>query len=164
MKNILVIGANSALAKPCIKFWAKKKYNLYLVARNSIKLHDLKKKIKDEYNADVKISVRDLSDRNSCQKIKDEYFSENDMLDILFICYGELDENKKLLPNANQLIDYLFVNAISKIILINSFVNNFKDQKLGNIAVVTSVAGDIGKSSNYIYGSANAMLSNYLTR
>ncbi len=79
------------------------------------------------------------------------------------MCYGELDEKKKLLPNSNQLIDYLFVNAISKIILINSFNDYFKNQKSGNISVVTSVAGDIGKSSNYIYGSSNAMLSNYLT-
>jgi len=35
-------------------------------------------------------------------------------------------------------------------------------QKSGTIAVITSVAGDRGRQSNYVYGSAKGMVSTFL--
>ena len=60
MKNIFIVGANSSIALPCIKFWAKKKYRLYLVGRNGKKLNNLKMELERDYNANVDIIVKDL--------------------------------------------------------------------------------------------------------
>lgn len=163
MKKILIIGANSALALPCIKIWAKKDYSLFLVGRNEAKLEYLKNDLEKKYNINVQISVKNLINKKNCDELKDEYFRENNSLDILFICYGILGEQENLLSNNDSLVNHVFINSISKIIIINSFLSHFKKQKKGSIAVITSVAGDIGKSSNFIYGSSNATLSNYLT-
>lgn len=163
MKKILIIGANSALALPCIKIWAKKNYSLFLVGRNEEKLKYLKNDLEKQYNINVQISVKNLVNKNNCDELKDEYFRENDSIDILFICYGILGEQEKLISNNDSLVNHVFINSISKMIIINSFISHFKKQKKGSIAVITSVAGDIGKSSNFIYGSSNATLSNYLS-
>ena len=163
MKNIFIVGANSSIALPCIKIWAKRNYRLYLLGRNGEKLNILKKELERDYNANVEIIVKDLKNQKSCEELKDEYFKKNSLLDVLFICYGVLGNQEKLLSNNDSLSDHLFINSISKIIIINSFIKYFKKQKNGTIAVITSVAGDIGKSSNFVYGSSNAMLTNYLS-
>ena len=163
MKKILIIGANSALALPCIKIWAKKDYSLFLVGRNEEKLKNLKNDLEKKYNINIQISVKNLINKKNCDELKDEYFRENNSLDILFICYGILGEQENLISNNDSLVNNVFVNSTSKMIIINSFLNHFKKQKKGSIAVITSVAGDIGKSSNFIYGSSNATLSNYLS-
>lgn len=163
MKNILIIGANSSIALPCIEIWAKKKYRLCLVGRNEQKLNNLKNELERDYSTNINTIVKDLKCQKSCEELTDEYFKKNNLLDVLFICYGVLGEQKKLIINNDFLSDHLFINSISKIIIINSFVKYFKKQKNGTIAVITSVAGDIGKSSNFVYGSSNAMLTNYLS-
>ena len=45
MKNILIIGATSAIAQQCTKIWNASGNNLFLVARNKKKLKIIKKKI-----------------------------------------------------------------------------------------------------------------------
>ena len=96
MKKILIIGANSALALPCIKIWAKKDYSLFLVGRNEEKLKNLKNDLEKKYNINIQISVKNLINKKNCDELKDEYFRENNSLDILFICYGILGEQENL--------------------------------------------------------------------
>ena len=56
----------------------------------------------------------------------------------------------------------LSTNAISTISLLTHLANRLEMQKSGTIAVVTSVAGDRGRQSNYVYGAAKGMVSIFL--
>ena len=53
-------------------------------------------------------------------------------------------------------------NALSTISLLTIIANRFEANKDGTIAVISSVAGDRGRASNYVYGSAKACLNVYL--
>ena len=53
-------------------------------------------------------------------------------------------------------------NALSVISLLTLLANHFEEKKSGTIAVITSVAGDRGRQSNYIYGASKAMVSVFL--
>jgi short-subunit dehydrogenase len=52
-------------------------------------------------------------------------------------------------------------NALSTIALLTEIANRFQVKKNGTIAVISSVAGDRGRASNYIYGSAKAMITTF---
>jgi len=45
--------------------------------------------------------------------------------------------------------------------LLTHLGNRFEQQGFGSIAVISSVAGDRGRQSNYVYGSAKAMVTTF---
>jgi short-subunit dehydrogenase len=50
-------------------------------------------------------------------------------------------------------------NALSTISILTLIANLFERKKAGTIAIISSVAGDRGRASNYVYGSAKAMIA-----
>jgi short-subunit dehydrogenase len=52
-------------------------------------------------------------------------------------------------------------NALSAISLLTHLATRFESQGSGAIAVISSVAGDRGRASNYVYGSSKAMLTTF---
>ena len=56
----------------------------------------------------------------------------------------------------------LTVNFVSPALLCAALAPRFEAQKSGMIAVITSVAGDRGRKSNYFYGAAKGGLQRYL--
>ena len=53
----------------------------------------------------------------------------------------------------------LKTNALSTISLLTHIANRFEAKQAGTIAVISSVAGDRSRASNYVYGSAKAMVT-----
>ena len=45
--------------------------------------------------------------------------------------------------------------------LLTHIANLFESKQAGTIAVISSVAGDRGRASNYVYGSAKAMITSF---
>jgi len=56
----------------------------------------------------------------------------------------------------------LKTNLLSTISLCTILANQFESQRHGTLAVITSVAGDRGRQSNYIYGTAQGAKSIFL--
>ena len=54
---------------------------------------------------------------------------------------------------------FLQTNALSTISLLTLLATRFEAKKSGTICVISSVAGDRGRASNYVYGSAKAMVT-----
>jgi short-subunit dehydrogenase len=52
-------------------------------------------------------------------------------------------------------------NALSVISLLTLIANRFEAKRAGSIAVISSVAGDRGRASNYVYGSAKALVTTF---
>jgi short-subunit dehydrogenase len=62
--------------------------------------------------------------------------------------------------NTEKIID---INYAQLIPVLNFFAHNMERQRSGTIIVLSSVAGDRGRQSNFIYGSAKAGLTAYLS-
>jgi short-subunit dehydrogenase len=54
-------------------------------------------------------------------------------------------------------------NALSVVSLLTLAANLLEPRRAGTIAVISSVAGDRGRQSNYVYGSAKALVSEFLS-
>ena len=80
-------------------------------------------------------------------------------LDVVLIAHGTLSKQKICEKSVKDTLTEIQTNAISTISLLTLIANKLEKKKSGTIAVISSVAGDRGRASNYIYGSAKAMVN-----
>jgi decaprenylphospho-beta-D-erythro-pentofuranosid-2-ulose 2-reductase len=80
----------------------------------------------------------------------------------VLISHGSLPDQALCERNFDAAIEAFNINALSVISLLSYIVKPMQERRKGCIAVVTSVAGDRGRQSNFIYGAAKAMVSTYL--
>lgn len=83
-------------------------------------------------------------------------------LDVLLVAHGSLPDQKACERSVHVTLDELHTNALSVISLVTLAANLFQTAGHGTIAVISSVAGDRGRQSNYIYGTAKGMVSLFL--
>lgn len=80
-------------------------------------------------------------------------------IDIVLISYGTLSSQKVCESSVKETFAEIKTNSLSTISLLTHIANRFEMKKKGTIAVISSVAGDRGRASNYIYGSTKAMIT-----
>ena len=166
MNNLVVIGANSEIAKQTVSLWAKNFQHLIFFSRDVKKLQKFKSELlKSNSNLKITIKFFDAEKKASFLMLK-KFVNSLDSLDLLFIAYGFF-LNQKDLENHPDSLDrikkIIFINLFSVINVLELFISKFIQQKYGKIVVISSVAGDRGRRSNYIYGSSKSGLSAYLS-
>ena len=82
-KTVLITGATQGIGFELSKLFAKDGYHLVLVARNEQKLNEIRQTFKTDYDAEVRIIVKDLSKADSAQEIFEQLKLENIIINIL---------------------------------------------------------------------------------
>jgi len=160
MSYVLIIGAKSDIAKATAREYAKNGYDLYLAARNISELKEFAQDIITRTQKEVKLVELDILDYKSHQAFYDNL--EEKPLGV-FSAVGYLGEQEKAqsdFSEAQKIIDTNYTGIVS---LFNIIADNFEKRRSGFIVGISSVAGDRGRKSNYIYGSAKAALTAYLS-
>ena len=80
-------------------------------------------------------------------------------LDAALIAHGTLPDQAACERDPALALREIMTNGSSVIALLSLLANRFEQQRAGSLAVITSVAGDRGRPSNYVYGSAKAAVS-----
>jgi decaprenylphospho-beta-D-erythro-pentofuranosid-2-ulose 2-reductase len=80
-------------------------------------------------------------------------------VDTVLIAHGELPSQVDSENNVDKMLASIQVNAVSVLALLTVIANRLRSQRSGVIAVIGSVAGDRGRKSNYVYGSAKATVA-----
>jgi len=165
MKKILIIGACSAIAQETAKCFAKEGADLYLVDLKTERLEAVRLDIIARTpGANLKIEI-DTLDVNEFDKHKINFYRAADKLngiDSVLIAHGTLADQAVSQNNSELIIKEFNTNCVSVISLASIAANYFEERKTGTIAVISSVAGDRGRQSNYIYGSAKGGVSIFL--
>ncbi|MEA1989142.1 MAG: SDR family oxidoreductase [Pseudomonadota bacterium] len=161
-KNILIIGATSAIAKATLRIYAEQNNNLYLVARNEEQLQTIAEDAKIRGANQVEFMACDLAELNAHQTLIENVYTSYPTLDIVLIAHGTLPNQQACQENVETALQEININALSTISLLTLLANRFETQKSGSIAVISSVAGDRGRQSNYVYGAAKGMVSTFL--
>ena len=162
-KKILIIGANSAIAKHCSKIWAERGDDLYLVARNEERLKKLILELNYINSSQIYFYHMDLNDLSGHSKMLDTAEAVLTNIDIILIAHGTLSDQKNCEQNVDNTILEIKTNALSVVSLLTLIANRFEKKKSGTVAVLSSVAGDRGRASNYVYGSAKAMITEFMS-
>jgi short-subunit dehydrogenase len=160
-KKILIIGATSAIAEHCLKIWAQRGDLLYLVARNEERLNKIAAKSKELGATETFSHCMDLNNTERHITMLDAADKALAGVDTVLIAHGTLPNQKACEKSVKETFVEINTNALSTISLLTHISNRFEAKKEGTIAVISSVAGDRGRASNYVYGSAKAMVTTF---
>jgi len=162
MKKVLIIGATSAIAEATIHLFAKRGDQLCLLARNTERLEPMCRDLKIRGASSADYYQFDVNDSAKRLEIIDQAVSKMDGIDIVLVAHGTLPDQKQCEQDMSLIEQEVSTNAISILVMISHLANYFEQQKHGCIAVISSVAGDRGRQSNYIYGAAKSMVTTFM--
>jgi decaprenylphospho-beta-D-erythro-pentofuranosid-2-ulose 2-reductase len=155
--KILIIGATSAIASACARKWAAERAQFFLVGRNDEKLKQLSNDLVARGASNAQTYVLDLNHYSGHQ----EMLNACGPIDIALIAHGSLPDQKACEQDTDLALREFSSNATSVISLLILLANQMEVQKSGTIAVISSVAGDRGRPSNYLYGTAKAAVTTF---
>jgi len=162
MKRILIAGATSTMAKYSARYCAENGCSLFLCGRSEEALQELKQDLSARGAHQTGYAVLDMTDYDQHQAVIDK---ANDFLggiDMILLAHGTLPDQMACEKSVAETLDALNTNALSAIAFITLISQQFEQQGHGTIAAISSVAGDRGRQSNYVYGAAKGCLSLYL--
>lgn len=155
-KKMAILGATSALGHCVAKLLADNGHALVLVARDDAKL---------QQNADdIKVRTADVETITADFDLVDDHHKLVEQIsdcDEVFCFFGTLPDQVACEEHWADAHSALHTNFISVVSLLGRLANAFEQRGHGNLVVVSSVAGDRGRKSNYIYGTAKGALTIY---
>lgn len=159
MNRILIIGATSSIALEYARLWAIQSATFFLVGRNIEKLEDTARDLIVRGSSEVYKFQMDVNNIENHKIMLDESSRLLGGIDIVLIAHGTLPNQKDCEINTELLLSEFSTNAVSTIGLLTIIANYLENQGFGSIGVITSIAGDRGRLSNYVYGSSKAAVS-----
>jgi decaprenylphospho-beta-D-erythro-pentofuranosid-2-ulose 2-reductase len=162
MRKIVLLGAYSAIVFETAKIYAAAGSEFVLLGRNTERLESVAADLKTRGASLVNFLACDLADLSTQTSSFEQILSFCKQPDLVILGYGILGDQidcQESLDEARAIFETNFISASG---WCEKFAKLFEANKKGTIAVISSVAGDRGRKSNYIYGSSKAALSTYL--
>jgi len=156
--NVVIFGATSAIAQAVARLYAKKGARFFLAARNDERLATIAADLRARGAARVETASADLADLSLHAHLAARAQSALGTLDRVLIAHGTLTNQRAAEASAETMAQDIGINFLSAASLLTHVANIMELQRAGSIAVIGSVAGDRGRQSNYVYGSAKAGL------
>ena len=138
-KNILIIGATSAIAQSTARLYAREKSSFVLVGRNEEKLESVKNDLIARGAQQAFAKSADLLDFQSHKEVIAFAYEKLKTLDIALIAHGYLGDQKSAEQDFNETYDVMKVNFISPISFLTLLANEFEKSKHGTIAVMLRI-------------------------
>ncbi|HEY4354427.1 MAG TPA: SDR family oxidoreductase [Acidobacteriaceae bacterium] len=161
-RRILVLGATSGIAEACCRLWAERGECLYLVGRSGEKLASVAADLKTRGAAYVDSAVVNLDDIEVHPELLAHAINSLGGLDIAYLTLGVLGDQAKAERSFVETAQILHTNYVAPVSLLTWLANYCAQRHSGTLAVLSSVAGERGRKSNYVYGSSKAGLTAFL--
>lgn len=158
-KRILVLGATSGIAEATCRLWAERGDHLFLVARSADKLAAVAADLRTRGAGYVDTAVADLDDTGKHPELLATAINSLAGLDIAFLALGVLGNQAECERNFPAAHHVLHTNFVAPVSLLTWLANYCAQRRSGTLAVLSSVAGERGRKSNYVYGSSKAGLT-----
>ena len=159
--RLLVVGATSAIAMAVARRYAARGGCLFLVARRAGPLEDNAADLRVRGATGVRTAILDVNDVAGLAAMVEAAFSAYQGFDAVLVAHGVLPDQGSSERSVAKTLASFDVNARSTIALMTLLANRLEAQGSGALAVVSSVAGDRGRASNYVYGAAKAAVSTF---
>jgi short-subunit dehydrogenase len=164
MTRIIIFGATSAIAHATARLWVARGASVCVVGRNAQKLQAVEDDLRARAapGAVIVSSQADLDAMSDHPALIEAAIKALGGLDIALIAHGNLPDQALCQSDVQAMLAQLTTNGVSVISLCTLLANRFDAQGSGCLAVITSVAGDRGRQSNYAYGTAKGMVTRFL--
>lgn len=158
--TVLILGASSDMAVALADEYAANGYNIQLAARNHDRLNPIVADLQIRRAIDCESLEFDASDFAS----HSNFFAQLTTKPSVTICvFGYLGDQKIAESNWEEAARILHTNFTGAVSILNIVANHYAIERKGTIIGISSVAGERGRQSNFIYGSAKAGFTAYLS-
>ncbi|NLR68196.1 SDR family oxidoreductase [Chitinophaga varians] len=160
MPTVLLLGAGSDMAVAIARRFAAAQYDIQLAGRQAAALRPLQQDLQIRYGITATVHSFDAT----------AYDTHADFLaalpvtpDITVCAFGYLGDQEQAQHDWQEASRILHANFTGAVSVLNVIANVYEAKKAGMIVGISSVAGERGRQSNYIYGSAKAGFTAYLS-
>ncbi|MFN3167551.1 MAG: SDR family oxidoreductase [Phycisphaeraceae bacterium] len=153
--GVLIVGATSGIARAVAAAYAARGGRLVLAARDLQSLEEDASDLRVRFGTDVQTRAFDATDAAAADKLLDGLRTE-----VAVLCHGTMLSNEQARADPDGHRRMIEINYASYALLLEKLADQMQD-KGGVIAVLSSVAGDRGRGSNYCYGATKAALTAY---
>jgi len=157
MQKVLIIGATSAIAEAVARLYAARASTIFLVGRNSTRLDTIAADLRVRGAHQVDTYALDLNDLAGHAGMLDAAWAAAGGIDTVLIAHGTLPDQAECDTSVDVALREFVTNGTSTIVLCTALAQRLASGS--NLAVISSVAGDRGRASNYLYGSAKAAVT-----
>lgn len=158
--RILVLGANSDVAKALGRMLADEGARLILASRNMEELEAEAAHLRLTCDTDVEVYPFDA------RKTEDHagfYRSLDPAPDGVVLAFGYLGDQKRAEADPAHAREIMEINYLGAVFILEIIADDFERRGTGFIAAISSVAGVRGRAANYYYGSAKAGFTAWLS-
>jgi decaprenylphospho-beta-D-erythro-pentofuranosid-2-ulose 2-reductase len=159
---VLALGATSAIAEATLRLFAARGARFFLVARNQDKLNAVAADLRTRGAASVAIHVMDLDDTAAHPAMLTAAAANLGTIELALLAHGVLGDQPQAEASYAAAEAILGTNFMAPVSLITWLANYFEASHQGTLAVISSVAGDRGRKSNYVYGASKGALNVFL--
>ncbi len=156
---LLILGANSDMAIACAKRYAKEGFNIYLASRNQTECKKTAVDLRIRYSTEILSLTFDATDFSSHESFYANLPAKPKGVIVAFGMMHEQLESQQSFKLTQNMIEVNYAGAVS---ILEIIAADFEQRLFGFIVGISSVAGDRGRQSNYLYGSTKAALTAYL--
>lgn len=161
MQKVVIVGATSAIAESVARLYAARGAQLFLVARNVTRLEDIAADLRIRGAREVFHASLDVNDLQDHASLIEQVWASLGHVDVLLVAHGTLPDQTQCEASVGLSLKEFATNGTSTIALLTAVAPRFEAQRKGVIAIISSVAGDRGRQSNYLYGSAKAAVTTF---
>lgn len=163
MPSVLILGATSGIGKAVAAEFARHHHDLILGGRDTTEISAQASDLSIRYGVQARVLAFDALAFESHEAVLNEAFSHaTDGLEGAVLCIGDvgdLELAESSLAEVRRILDANFTGCVTALSVL---ANYFVARRRGFICAISSVAGDRGRQSNYIYCAAKGGLSVYL--
>lgn len=160
MQRILIIGATSAIAEAVARRYAARGAAIHLLGRRVDRLQVIAQDLNTR-GARASSSSFDVNALDAHTDVLDDAVRQLGGVDVVLIAHGTLPDQAACDASPALALEEFATNGTSTIALCAALAPRLESG--ATLAVISSVAGDRGRASNYVYGSAKAAVSAYLS-
>ncbi len=162
MSRIFIAGGTSAIAQETARAFAAEGASFFLVGRSQERLTAVASDLRVRGAGTVAIEVADLADLSRHEELLSAAEKALSGLDVVLIAHGVLPDQEACVRDVGKTMEALSTNLLSAISLLTIAASRLEAKGSGVLAAISSVAGDRGRKSNYVYGAAKGGLSVFL--
>ncbi len=157
---VLILGANSDIARPLARLYAAAGYNLYLAHTRPELLTEECERLKAEHGIDARPLLFDLLYFNGHEK----FFHRLDPRPAGVICIGGyLGDHQLATADMEEVSKIIQINFAGPVSILNIAADCYEKEKAGFIVGVSAAMGERGFGNRYFYAAAKAAFTAYLS-
>jgi len=161
-RGIVILGATSTIARSVVMHLAQRDDRICLAARTMTELRRVAEDLRLRRDPCLVVEQEfDTGLPHTHGEIAKHIWSTLAGVDIVIACTGELGDQDAARHDPLAIHRIIHSNYAGVATILAPFIDRMEERRAGNVIVLSSVAGDRARQSNYIYGSAKAGIDAY---